>query len=189
MNGGILSVSCASQYLLKITIQSFGVNAPILIMLLLTFMILRKKAVGYLALGLEKKSAKIIVLVLTIVYSLSLARQLIVYDDKATIMFKWLYYLVFVAFCEELEYRALIPAILKGRVHKYVEWLLPNVLFACGHLVLLMIQGKELTELLGILCNTIVGYVLIGIFWEWCKRKSGSLWVSVLIHAIMDFGV
>lgn len=91
--------------------------------------------------------------------------------------------------CEELEYRALMPAILKDRVHKYVEWLLPNVLFACAHLLLPMIQGKGFTELLGILCSSIAGFVLLGVFWEWCKRKTGSLWVGVLIHAIMDFGV
>lgn len=91
--------------------------------------------------------------------------------------------------CEELEYRALMPAILKGCVHKYVEWLLPNVLFACAHLMMSMIQGKGFTELLGILGSSIVDYVLMGVFWEWCKRKSGSLWVGVLIHAIMDFGV
>ena len=188
-SGGILSVSNASQYLPEILMQSFLVNAPILIILLLTFVILRKKAVGYLALEVERKTAKIIVTVLAIVYVLSLARQLVVYDDKVTIVFRWIYYLVFVAFCEELEYRALMPAILKGRVHKCVEWLLPNVLFACSHLVMPMIQGKGFVELLGILGSSIVGYVLMGVFWEWCKRKSGSLWVGVLIHAIMDFGV
>lgn len=158
-------------------------------MLLLSFVILRKKTVDYLALGLEKKSAKIIVLVLVIVCVLSLTRQLVVYDDRVTIVFKWIYYLVFVAFCEELEYRALMPAILKDRVHKYVEWILPNILFACAHLLLPMIQGKSFAELLGILGSSILGYVLMGVFWEWCKRKTGSLWVGVLIHAIMDFGV
>ena len=80
-------------------------NAERLVMLLLAYGILRKKAVDYLALGLEKKSAKIIVLLLVTVYVLSLMRQLVVYDDKVTIVFKWIYYLVFVAFCEELEYR------------------------------------------------------------------------------------
>ena len=187
--GGVLSLSNASQYLPEIIMQSFIVNAPILLILILSFVILRKKAAGCLALGLEKKSAKMIVLVLAIVYVMSLTRQLIVYDDKVTIVFKWIYYLVFVAFCEELEYRALMPSILKNRVHKYVEWILPNVLFACAHLIMSMIQGKGLAELMGILCSTLAGYVLMGVLWEWCKRKSGSLWVGVLIHAIMDFGV
>lgn len=188
-NRGILSISKAGQDLPGITMQSLIVNVPILVMLLLTFVILRKKAIGYLTLGLEKKSAKIIVLVLVTVYVLSLTRQLVVYDDKVTIVFKWIYYLVFVAFCEELEYRALMPAILKGRVHKYVEWILPNILFACAHLLLPMIQGKSFAEMLGILGSSTLGYVLMGVFWEWCKRKTGSLWVGVLIHAIMDFGV
>ncbi|MBQ9142072.1 MAG: CPBP family intramembrane metalloprotease [Lachnospiraceae bacterium] len=188
-NGGILSISKAGQDLPGIITQSLIVNVPILVMLLLSFVILRKKAVDYLALGLEKKSAKIIVLVLVIVCVLSLTRQLVVYDDRVTIVFKWIYYLVFVAFCEELEYRALMPAILKGRVHKYVEWILPNILFACAHLLLPMIQGKSFAELLEILGSSILGYVLMGVFWEWCKRKTGSLWVGVLIHAIMDFGV
>lgn len=49
---------------------------------------------------------------------------------------------------------------------------------------------KKATDYLSMtLGNTIVGYVILGLFWEWCKRKSGSLWVGVLIHAIMDFRV
>lgn len=188
-NGGILSISKAAQDLPGIITQSLIVNVPILVMMFLTFVILRKKAVDYLVLGLEKKSAKMIVLLLVTVYVLSLMRQLVVYDDEATIVFKWIYYLVFVAFCEELEYRALMPAILKNRVHKYVGWLLPNILFACAHLLLPTVLGKGFTELLGILCSSITGYVLGGVFFEWCKRKTGSLWVGVLIHAIMDFGI
>ena len=188
-NGGILSVSAASQHPVAFVWQAIIVNIPIIIFLSLSFVVCRKKATDYLSLTLGKKSAKITVLVLGLVYILSLVRQLLVYDDSTMILLKWVYYLVFVAFCEELEFRALLPAILKDRCNKYVEWLLPNVLFACAHLLLPLVQGKSVEELLWILGNTIVGYVILGLFWEWCKRKSGSLWVGVLIHAIMDFRV
>ena len=129
------------------------------------------------------------IIVLGLVYILSLVRQLLVYDDSTMIVLKWVYYLVFVAFCEELEFRALLPAILKDRCNKYVEWVLPNVLFACAHMLLPLVQGKTVGEVLLILGNTVAGYVILGLFWEWCKRKSGNLWVGVLIHAIMDFGI
>lgn len=67
--------------------------------------------------------------------------------------------------------------------------ILPNVLFACAHILMPMVQGKSAGEVFGILLNSILGYVLMGMFFEWCKRTGGSLWVSVLIHAMMDFGV
>lgn len=189
VNGGMLSVSSASQHPVEFVWQSIIVNIPIIIFLILSFVVCRKKATDYLTLTLGKKSTTIIVLVLGLVYILSLVRQLLVYDDNTMILLKWVYYLVFVAFCEELEFRALLPAILKDRCNKYVEWLLPNVLFACAHLLLPLVQGKNAGELFWMLGNTMAGYVLVGLFWEWCKRKSGSLWIGVLLHAIMDFGI
>ena len=189
VNGGILSVSLASQHPVEFVLQAIIVNVPIVFFLILFFVVFRKKAATYFALKLEKKSTIIIVLVLGLLYILSLVRQLFVYDDSIMILLKWMYYLVFVAFCEELEFRALLPAILKDRCNKYVEWLLPNVLFACAHLLLPLVQGKDVGELLWMLGNTMAGYVILGLSWEWCKRKSGSLWIGVLIHAIMDFGI
>lgn len=162
VNGGILSVSAASQYPVKFMLQAVIVNAPILVILFVAVITLGKRALESFDLKVPKKSAQIIVSVLGVLY---------------------------VAFLEEFEFRALIPAFLKERFNKYVEWLLPNVLFACSHLLIPMIQGKSVSELFLILLNSISGYVLLGIFWEWCKRKSGSLWVGVLIHAIMDFGL
>lgn len=162
VNGGILSVSAASQYPVKFMLQAVIVNAPILVILFMAVITLGKRALESFDLKVPKKSAQIIVSVLGV---------------------------LFVAFLEEFEFRALIPAFLKERFNKYVEWLLPNVLFACSHLLIPMIQGKSVSELFLILLNSISGYVLLGIFWEWCKRKSGSLWVGVLIHAIMDFGL
>lgn len=189
VNGGILSVSAASQYPVKFMLQAVIVNAPILVILFMAVITLGKRALESFDLKVPKKSAQIIVSVLGVLYVASLVRQLIVHDDNIAVLLKWIYYLVFVAFLEEFEFRALIPAFLKERFNKYVEWLLPNVLFACSHLLIPMIQGKSVSELFLILLNSISGYVLLGIFWEWCKRKSGSLWVGVLIHAIMDFGL
>ena len=188
-NGEMLSVSSASQHPAEFVWQAIIVNVPIIFFLILSFVVCRKKATDYLTLTLGKKSTTIIVLVLGLVYILSLVRQLLVYDDSTMIVLKWVYYLVFVAFCEELEFRALLPAILKDRCNKYVEWVLPNVLFACAHMLLPLVQGKTVGEVLLILGNTVAGYVILGLFWEWCKRKSGNLWVGVLIHAIMDFGI
>ncbi|MBQ7359983.1 MAG: CPBP family intramembrane metalloprotease [Lachnospiraceae bacterium] len=188
-SGKLLSTLGASQYLPQITLQSVMVNLPAIILLIVSLLLLKKKAAEFFCFKIEKKIAKILVPVLAVVYAISLVRQLIVYDDQVTQAFRWVYYLVFISFFEEFECRAVMPALLKGRVCKWVEWLLPSLLFAVGHLIMPIVQGKDLAELGMILMSTIGGYTLFGLFFEWCKRASGSLWVGVLLHAIMDFGI
>lgn len=80
---------------------------------------------------------------LLVLYLGMLTRQILVYGDVSNIIFKWLYYLIFISFMEELEYRAVIPALLKGHVNSKLEWILPNVLFACAHVLMPMVQGKS----------------------------------------------
>lgn len=82
----------------------------------------------------------------------------------------------------------LMPAILNGYVSPVTEWLLPNLLFAAAHVAIPIVKGAGLSEVVMLFLSGVFGYVLLGCLFEWCKRKSSSLWVGVLIHAIMDFG-
>lgn len=189
LNYEILAVSGASGYLQEITLQSILVNLPIILIFIAVLMKGRKRAADNFHLMVEGKKTVLIVSILVVVYLAMLIRQIVVYDDMSGIIFKWLYYFIFVAFMEELEYRAVIPALLKGHVNSKLEWILPNVLFACAHILMPIVQEKAAGEVLGILLSSILGYVLAGMFFEGCKRVGGSLWVSVLVHALMDFGI
>lgn len=68
-----------------------------------------------------------------------------------------------------------------------VQWILPNILYALAHCVPMVVTGMELSYILMHTFNNLCGYVLYGLFLEWCKRKTKCLWGGVLFHALSDF--
>lgn len=183
----LLSVGNASEYLGAVTLQTFLVNLPMIVALSVSFCLLGRDTAEKLSLQVRTKSAKIIVTVLAVVYVFQLVSWLGLSDDKITVAFQWLYYLLAVAFLEEFEFRALFPAILGEKFSPPVRWILPNALFALAHSVLMVVTGMEFSQIMVNTLNNFLGYVLVGVFLEWCRRKTQSLWVGVLIHALMDF--
>lgn len=106
---------------------------------------------------------------------------------------KWFYFnicclLIFVSFMEEYLYRGLVPALQKNELPKVVEWILPNILFSLSHYIMLFVEpsgikGITISALLGFFVTT----TLFGIIMELLKRKSSSLYIGILVHAIYDF--
>ena len=188
LKDALLGLSGASNYLGGITIQSIIANLPIIMAFTILLLCVKQPAKKFF-LKLEGMRPTVILFALAFLYICSMVRQLVVYDDTSTIIFRWFYYLVFVAFIEEFEFRALIPWILGDRVNKYTQWILPNVLFAVAHCTIPIATGQSALAVFNSLASGALGYILSGIAWEWCKRKTNTLWIGVLIHALMDFGV
>lgn len=69
-----------------------------------------------------------------------------------------------------------------------MEWFLPNIIFSGSHYVMLFVDG---TGIHGISPSALIAFfvttVLFGIIMEFLKRKSDSLYIAVLCHAIYDF--
>lgn len=188
IKGDLINLSNSSKYLSQILIQHLVVNSPMIIILFVYLLKYKSKALEKFSLNIKNKSTKIILICLFIVYLASLIRQIMIYKDYTTIVFKWFYYFFIVAFIEEFEFRAFIPYFLDG-CNKYIQLILPNVLFAFAHSMLLFVFGKPIIEIIGASLYNLIGYTIVGIFFELAKRKSGSLWVPVFIHSILDFGL
>ena len=81
----------------------------------------------------------------------------------------------------------MFPAILGENFSPPVRWILPNALYALAHSVLMIATGMEVSQIVVNTLNSFLGYVLVGVFLEWCRRKTQSLWGGVLVPALMDF--
>ncbi len=115
---------------------------------------------------------------------------LAVKPDKVSILLSLFYYLVIVAFAEEFVIRDACTYFLQDASWP-LRYLLPNLFFALPHLFNYAGWGEISNGMLiNFLFNGILlGYVLSGCLLQLLKEKSGSIWLPVLLHCLMDYSV
>ncbi len=115
---------------------------------------------------------------------------LILKPDKGSILLSLFYYLVIVAFAEEFVIRDACTYFLRD-ASWLLRYLLPNFFFALPHLFNYAGWGKISSGvLLNFLFNGILlGYVFGGCLLQLFKEKSGSIWLPVLLHCLMDYSI
>ena len=185
--GSLLSVSRAGEYLGAVTGQTVMVCLPELLFLSGALLVWRKASLRRLSLGLGGTRVQWLTAALTAFYALCLIVQAKRSGDWPTTVFRWIYYFFFIAFLEEFLFRALFPALLHGYGAERLERLLPAVLFALSHSLLPTVTGG-IGAGIRAAASGLLGYTLAGMAWDWLRRRTGSLWPGVLIHALMDFG-
>ena len=114
---------------------------------------------------------------------------LVTKQDKASVLISLLYYLVVVAFSEEFVIRDACTWFLRDSSWP-LRYLLPNAIFALLHLFLYAEWGEISGEvLIRFFAGSFLGYVLMGCLLQLFKEKSGSIWLPVLLHGLMDYSV
>ena len=115
---------------------------------------------------------------------------LVAKPNKASILVSLLYYLVVIAFSEEFVTRDACTWFLRDSSWP-LRYLLPNGIFALLHLFLYAEWGEIGAEVLirFFTTGTFFGYVSMGCLFQLFKEKSGSIWLPVLLHGLMDYSV
>ena len=113
---------------------------------------------------------------------------LVAKPNKASILVSLLYYLVVIAFSEEFVTRDACTWFLRDSSWP-LRYLLPNGIFALLHLFLSVGWGEIGAEVLirFFTTGTFFGYVSMGCLFQFFKEKSGSIWLPVLLHGLMDY--
>ena len=114
---------------------------------------------------------------------------LTVKSEPLTICYQWGYYLFLIALWEEFIFRGLLPLLVeKGGVPTWVIWLLPGVLFACMHTLMPMVKTGFAAESFVFRLLSVLGGYTVGHCGFYALRKwSGTLWLPVLVHGLLDF--
>jgi len=189
MSGELIPVSRASENLLLAFVQGF---VPFLYPLgLLSFfaLSLKKDFPARMFFTLEGKWQRVTALLLGAAIGGIAVTCLIVKEDRATVLFSLLYYLVFIGFAEEFVCRDVCTDFLRN-VKWPVRVLLPNLCFAMLHLFQRTGWGAVGgADLLRFLTRDMLGLAAGGCLFQLLKEKSGSIWLPVLLHALMDFSV
>lgn len=74
--------------------------------------------------------------------------------------------------------------------NNYIRYLVPNILFAAMHLFSYASWG-EITPVyvFSFITSQMLGLILTGCIFQYLKEKSGTIWIPVLVHAILDYMV
>ena len=111
-------------------------------------------------------------------------------DFTITGIYKFFFFLVVVGFGEEFIYRGFLYNKLKGN-SKVMAIILSGILWGIGHAILPSLlngPGKgQLLQLLAGMRNEIGGGIVSGWYFIYLQEKSKTLWIPILIHAILDY--
>ncbi len=181
----LISIDDAGEKTLKLFLQHIIANIPAI---LLFAICVKKKQQKKVFLNMpEVRPMKLILILILIFYVLMFFYSLNIIGNIVESAYIAIFYLVFVAFSEEFFYRGILPSILKGN-SKWLRLLLPNIIFSISHLAMLFVYEDGLESLLRWqTLYFIISTVIFGIILEMVKRKSGSLYIPVMLHAVYDF--
>lgn len=159
-------------------------------LLLLFAVLLKKDFSSALYFRLRGKWQRTVAAILTAVIAGFTLCGLVTKQDKLSILVSLLYYLVVIAFSEEFVIRDACTWFLRDSSWP-LRYLLPNGIFALLHLFLYAQWGEIGAEVLirFFTTGTFFGYVSMGCLFQLIKEKSGSIWLPVLLHGLMDYSV
>jgi len=186
-SGELLSVRHASENLSGILGQSVVTFLFTATLLILFALHLKKDFARQMYLRLEGKWQRITAGTLLFGILVLTGYCLIVKEDKVSILFSLLYYSVFVAFAEEFLCRDACTWFLRD-FDWPVRYLIPNVCFALLH-VFYAVGWQQVTgaALFRFAASDLLGYAIGGCLLQLFKEKSGTLWLPVLLHTLMDY--
>lgn len=189
-SGSVLSVRHAAAQPMAFLLQCLRECLLPAALLILFAIVLKKDFASALYFRLRRKWQRTVAAILTTVIIGFTLYGLITKQDKASILVSLLYYLVVVAFSEEFVIRDACTWFLRDNSWP-LRYLLPNAIFALLHLFLYAEWGEIGSEVLirFFTTGTFLGYVLMGCLFQLFKEKSGSIWLPVLLHGLMDYSV
>lgn len=101
--------------------------------------------------------------------------------------YKFFFYLVVVSFGEEFLFRGFVYNRLKFK-SKAVAIIISGTLFGVAHAILPSIQAnKDILQIVFAMSNYVFMGILGGWYFIYLQEKSKTLWVPVLIHALLDY--
>lgn len=188
-SGELLSVQRASENLSGIFMQSMITFLFPAVLLILSALLLRNDFSKQMYMSVKGKWQRITAVILIFAIAGLTGYCLIVKEDKVSVLFSLLYYFLFIAFAEEFVCRDVCTWFLKDFGWP-VRYLLPNICFAMMH-VFSAAHWGEITRagLLHFLTAEALGFTAAGCMFQLIKEKSGTIWLPVLLHTLMDFSV
>ncbi len=131
--GTVISVKNASSDIPGILMQNLTVAEIPIIIFLITFFLISDRFAEEMFLRISGRKQKIALLIIAAILLAMTVFCIVTKEDKGSVLYGLIYYLVFVAFAEEFVVRDVGVYLLKGE-RNVIRYIVPNVIFAVMHI-------------------------------------------------------
>lgn len=98
------------------------------------------------------------------------------------------FYLVVVAFSEEFIFRGYIFTELEKEIPTYLAVIISGVMWGAMHAFLpAIIKDYSIIQFLNAILSEIGGGIIAGAMFTWLYKKSNSLILPIIVHALLDY--
>ncbi len=183
----IYSASQASQYPGNILLQWGVLSIYPAILVLVVWLRRKQEFLKDMSLGIPGKKQKILVITMSAILLVMSIAATVKTGDVLLIVLNLLFYLAVVAFAEEFVLRGVCPFLLRN-FPKFVIYLLPSVMFAGLHIFAYNgFQMLNMEYVMQFISSQMLGLIVSGIAFQLLKDYTGTLWIPILLHTILDF--
>lgn len=110
-------------------------------------------------------------------------------DFTITGFYKFFFYLLIVAFGEEFIYRGFLYNRLKGN-SEMMAIVISGILWGIPHAILpSVLNNAYIGRFLLSMNNEVIGGIVMGWYFIYLQEKSETLWIPILVHAILDYSI
>ncbi|MCR4713056.1 MAG: CPBP family intramembrane metalloprotease [Treponemataceae bacterium] len=188
-SGVLVPSTAASVNLLGIFVQNLVTSAFPILVLIVFLVILKRSFADEMYFKIKGKISVIVVLALAAILLGITIYCLFSKHDKITVLYNLFYYVFFIAFFEEFIFRDLFPFLLKNE-KTLIRYLIPGIMFGLIHVFnYLGWQSITTNQVVQFITSQMLGYIAFSCVVQFLKEKSGTIWIPVLVHAIMDYSV
>ena len=186
-NGALIPALSASTNISGMCVQNLITSAFAILLFIIFLVILKSRFADEMYLKINGKISVITIFVLVTILLGFMIFCLITKQDKITVLYNLFYYAFFIAFFEEFIFRDVFPFLLKEE-KTVLRYLVPAIMFGLIHIFNNSgWQSITAYQVIKFITSQMLGYIAFSCLVQFLKEKSGTIWIPVLVHTIMDY--
>jgi membrane protease YdiL (CAAX protease family) len=153
-----------------------------IVIIIISVTLIRKQSLSNI--GITKNNSMLVFALLSIYFGIFFIKG----DFSLIGIYKCFYYLIVVAFSEELIFRGYLFTSLDRELPTYLSVIISGIMWGAMHAFIpIIINNYSVIGSLNAICSELGSGILAGGLFILIYKKSKSLIISIMIHAILDF--
>ncbi len=104
-------------------------------------------------------------------------------------IYKPFFFLIIVSFSEEFIFRGYLFTELDKELPTYLAVIISGIMWGAMHATLpIIINDYSVTQSVSVIIKELGGFTAVGAIFALLYKKSNSLIIPILVHALLDFG-
>lgn len=160
-----------------------------IVIIIISVTLIRKQSLSHIGItknhiGITKNNSMLVFALLSIYFGIFFIKG----DFSLIGIYKCFYYLIVVAFSEELIFRGYLFTSLDRELPIYLSVIISGMMWGAMHAFIpIIINNYSVIGSLNAICSELGGGILAGGLFILIYKKSKSLIIPIMIHAILDF--